>query len=158
MTIGKKTLTTTFILALILSVSFAACGEEEKKQTTQTQSREEGLSLEVNAQDFSNSYHADKKVAILDVRTPGEYEQFHIPGAKLIPVQDIMGKGESIVSEIPFQKDQQIYVICASGNRSYTATRILRSLGYSKSQSVRGGHRAWMSLGNKCETDYLVCK
>lgn len=63
---------------------------------------------------------------VIDVRTPDEYAQTHIPGAKLVPLDDISnGK----LGEIP-DKDQILLVYCRSGNRSGQAARKLIDLGY----------------------------
>lgn len=63
---------------------------------------------------------------ILDVRTPEEYRDEHIPGAINIPNEDI---GTKEPSELP-DKDQLILVYCRSGNRSKQASRKLAELGY----------------------------
>ena len=63
---------------------------------------------------------------ILDVRTPEEYRDGHIPGAINIPNEDI---GTKEPSELP-DKDQLIMVYCRSGNRSKQASRKLAELGY----------------------------
>ncbi|MCT4596908.1 MAG: rhodanese-like domain-containing protein [Vallitalea sp.] len=63
---------------------------------------------------------------ILDVRTQEEYNQGHIEGAKLLPVDSISaGKLEDLPN-----KDQIILVYCRSGNRSATATKALVNAGY----------------------------
>jgi rhodanese-related sulfurtransferase len=114
-------------------------------------------SLEISTAAFDKKYKANPNLQIIDVRTPGEYANFHIHGGVLLPVQEIMAEGEAIQSKIPFAKDSEIYVICRSGNRSFTATRILRSMGYTKVYSVNGGHSAWMNMGYTCESKELDC-
>ena len=63
---------------------------------------------------------------ILDVRTEQEYDMGHIPGAKLIPVDDINVKAPSILTD----KNAVILVYCRSGNRSKTASQALAEMGY----------------------------
>ncbi|MDA3899364.1 MAG: rhodanese-like domain-containing protein [Spirochaetes bacterium] len=63
---------------------------------------------------------------ILDVRTPEEFEQGHIPGAVLLPVQDILNNKLDLLPD----KGQIILVYCRSGNRSAHATRSLIREGY----------------------------
>src|SRR5512139_3241815 len=60
---------------------------------------------------------------ILDVRQPEEWNEFHIPDATLIP----LGELEARVQEVP--QDQEIVVVCRSGNRSATGRDILRDEG-----------------------------
>ena len=63
---------------------------------------------------------------ILDVRTPSEFADQHIPGAVNIPNETI---GTEQIPELP-DKDQQILVYCRSGNRSKQASEKLVALGY----------------------------
>ena len=77
---------------------------------------------------------------VLDVRERYEYEDGHVPGARLIPMSNVHAR----ISELP--RDQRIYVICASGNRSYTAAWWLTAAGLDAC-SVRGGTSDWMRCG-----------
>ena len=61
----------------------------------------------------------DAGAYILDVREPSEWQEYHIPGATLIP----LGELASRVSEVP--QDQEIVVVCRSGNRSQQGRDIL---------------------------------
>ncbi len=65
-------------------------------------------------------------IVLLDVRTREEYEEGHIEGAILIPL-DVL-KDE--VSDIIKDKDTMVFVYCRRGNRSNTAAGILSDLGY----------------------------
>ena len=63
---------------------------------------------------------------ILDVRTPEEFREQHIPDAINIPNETI---GTEEISELP-DKEQLILVYCRSGNRSKQASEKLWALGY----------------------------
>lgn len=63
---------------------------------------------------------------ILDVRTPEEFKEKHIPGAINIP-NEVIGKSE--IASLP-RKDQLILVYCRSGRRSKEAAEKLVALGY----------------------------
>ena len=63
---------------------------------------------------------------ILDVRTPEEYVEKHIPGAINVANETI---GTEAIPELP-DKDQLILVYCRSGNRSKQASEKLVALGY----------------------------
>lgn len=63
---------------------------------------------------------------ILDVRTPEEFAEAHIPNAINVPNENI---GESDIPELP-DKDQLIMVYCRSGRRSKEASAKLVKLGY----------------------------
>ncbi len=74
---------------------------------------------------------------ILDVREPYEYQLCHIEGAKLIPLGQLARR----LSELDRQND--IVVYCHVGERSATATKLLRSSGFGKVRNLKGGIKAW---------------
>lgn len=94
--------------------------------------------LEVDLDTFITA-HA-KGATVLDVRNPDEYEAGHVPGAVLIPLGEL---GERS-SEIP--DAEPLYVICAAGVRSLTATKALVDAGY-PALSVIGGTSGWIERG-----------
>ena len=75
---------------------------------------------------------------ILDVRTPEEFAEKHIPGALNIPNDTI---GMEPIPELP-DKDQLILVYCRSGNRSKQASEKLVTLGYTNIVEF-GGINDW---------------
>ncbi|TAN37574.1 MAG: pyridine nucleotide-disulfide oxidoreductase [Verrucomicrobia bacterium] len=76
---------------------------------------------------------------IVDVRSPQEFELWHIPGALNIP----LGKLRTRLTELP--KDKTIFVYCKVGFRSYLAYRLLRQRGYTCATLAGGANtfRAW---------------
>ncbi len=83
----------------------------------------------------------DKGAFVLDVREPEEWVEYHIPGATLIPLAQL----ENRLNEIP--TDQQVIVVCRSGNRSQVGRDILQGAGYESSTSMAGGMNQWMAAG-----------
>ncbi len=77
---------------------------------------------------------------LLDVRTPAEFAEGHIPGAVNIPVDSL----HSRLSEVP--SDLPVVVYCRSGNRSATAAQILDRAGYDSVYDL-GGILAWTAQG-----------
>ena len=75
---------------------------------------------------------------ILDVRTPEEFADKHIPGAVNIPNETI---GTEEIPELP-NKDQLILVYCRSGNRSKQASEKLADMGYTNVVEF-GGINSW---------------
>lgn len=73
----------------------------------------------------------------IDVRTPEEYAQGHVPGAVLIPLTELPAR----MGEIP--KDCKVYIICRSGNRSSNATLSLIDQQYDNVYNVGGGMLQW---------------
>ena len=70
---------------------------------------------------------SEKEYVILDVRTEEEFAEKHIPGAVLIPHDEIESRAEKELLD----KEKIILVYCRSGNRSKVASQILADLGYS---------------------------
>lgn len=75
---------------------------------------------------------------ILDVRTAQEFASGHIPGAMLLPNEDI---GTEEIAQLP-DKSQLILVYCRSGNRSKQAADKLVRLGYTNIVEF-GGINSW---------------
>jgi rhodanese-related sulfurtransferase len=84
-------------------------------------------------------------VVMLDVRTPEEYAQGHIPGITLIPLDQLSNR----LAEVP--KDKTLVVTCRSGNRSAQAAQLLRQQGYGNVHNMLGGIGAWQNAGYPVE-------
>ena len=74
---------------------------------------------------------------LVDVRTPEEYREGHIPGSINLPLQ-VMGLAERLVPN----KQTTVYVYCQSGGRSRQAAQVLRQMGYNNVENL-GGISAW---------------
>jgi rhodanese-related sulfurtransferase len=99
----------------------------------------EKLPLEISVAEASSL--RDAGAFILDVRQPEEWNENHIPGAMLIP----LGELASRVDELP--KEQEIVVVCRSGNRSAQGRDILLSAGFAEVTSMAGGINQWKAAG-----------
>ncbi len=93
---------------------------------------------EVDVATFADA-HTDG-APVLDVREPFEYVSGHVPGARLVP----MDRVHSVIPDLP--RDTPVYIICATGNRSYTAAGWLRGAGVD-AVSVAGGTSQWRTQG-----------
>ncbi len=90
--------------------------------------------------DDAREYLSDKtlqEVTILDVRQPGEYEEGHIPGAKLVPLPVLTDSLDEIDPSLP------VLVYCAIGGRSRVAAQTLAGKGYDQVINLTGGFKAW---------------
>lgn len=81
---------------------------------------------QIDMEEAEKIMQEEKDYIILDVRTPEEYEEGHIPHAINIPNETISTKDISELSN----KNQLILVYCRSGNRSKQAASKLSKLGY----------------------------
>jgi rhodanese-related sulfurtransferase len=83
----------------------------------------------------------DAGAFILDVRQPEEWDEFHIPDSTLIPLGELAAR----VEELP--RDQEIVVVCRSGNRSAQGRDILLDAGFTQATSMAGGVTQWRAAG-----------
>ena len=77
---------------------------------------------------------------LLDVRQPSEYEQGHIPGAKLIPLAELQSNMNAV------QSNRMTIVYCRSGNRSRSAVGMLNGAGIDDVYNMEGGILAYNGL------------
>lgn len=76
---------------------------------------------------------------ILDVRSPEEYAEGHVPGAINIPHDQL----NSRVAEIGSHKNKEVVLYCRSGKRAAMAADILHSAGFSKLLHLEGDMYGW---------------
>lgn len=75
---------------------------------------------------------------LLDVRTPAEFQEVHIPQARNLPLDKL--------DPAAFDKSQPLLVVCRSGGRGQKACEKLRAAGFTVS-NVEGGTLAWEQAG-----------
>jgi rhodanese-related sulfurtransferase/rubrerythrin len=80
---------------------------------------------------------APQEYSLIDVRQEWEYKEFHLPGARHIPLADLLDR----VSEIPL--DKPVLVYCLSGGRSRVAASLLEGQGFEDVTDMIGGIMAW---------------
>ncbi len=80
---------------------------------------------------------AGGNVVLLDVRTPEEHEERHIPGGLLLPLDEPAIFGPKAEKLLP-DRDAAILVYCRSGRRSRLAAEILAGLGYRNVRDLGG--------------------
>ena len=108
---------------------------------------------EIDPEELKKKIDNNEDIFLLDVRTPQEYEAWRISyenhnNPKLIPVDRLFMKDPALLEEIP--KDKEIVTVCAHGNRSMIAAKILTQLGYSV-KSVKGGMAGWNKVYDVAE-------
>jgi rhodanese-related sulfurtransferase/rubrerythrin len=83
--------------------------------------------------------HHENDYALIDVRQPGEYEQGHIPGARLLPLPELVQSMEALPT------DKQLVFYCHSGARSMAAASMAEEegLGAGDLINLNGGMMAW---------------
>jgi glyoxylase-like metal-dependent hydrolase (beta-lactamase superfamily II)/rhodanese-related sulfurtransferase len=82
-----------------------------------------------------------RKFALVDVRTPAEWNSGHVNGAVHVPLADLLENG------IDVEKDKPVVVMCGSGYRSNIAGSHLKKIGHKEVCSLAGGAMAWSRSG-----------
>ncbi len=95
----------------------------------------------VTAQELHDKITTDPATRIIDVRSPEEFAEGHIPHAINIPSNEIQAR----VKE--FESDAPVYIVCASGSRSMLATAFCVRAGMKHVVNVKDGTSAWQTAG-----------
>lgn len=82
-------------------------------------------------------------VQVLDVRSPEEFAQGHVPGAVNVPLEEVLATPRRFT-------DHGAHVICRSGGRSLQAAEAMTKAGV-HAVSVAGGTSAWIDSGRDIE-------
>ena len=98
--------------------------------------------IDLSVTEFSSKV-AEAGVITLDVRTPGEYAEGHLEGARLIDFQS--GNFENEISTL--DKNATYAVYCRSGNRSGQAVKVMHDAGFHNVYNLNGGVIDWANAG-----------
>ena len=131
------------VLVLLLIALAAAYFGRNSSQAAIPPATQISLPLEISVQEAYLKYQAGS--FFLDVREQSEWDAFHIPGASLIPLGELPGR----LNGLP--RDQQIVVVCRSGNRSQQGRDILLNAGFTNVTSMTGGVSGWSNAGYPIE-------
>lgn len=100
-----------------------------------------GIARDISATQANEMMQKNPQVFLLDVRTPGEYRQLRLEGARLIPIDQLLRR----IAELP--RDRPILVYCTVGARSSQVLRYLAGQGYPEVYNLYGGISAWQLRG-----------
>ncbi len=95
----------------------------------------------ITAADLKGMLDREDKIYLVDVREPNEYEIVSIPGAVLIPKDQILSG--AALEALP--QDRQIVLHCKSGARSAECLAALKNAGFSDAVHVGGGILSWIN-------------
>lgn len=107
------------LMTLVLVLTGCSNNKEEENMNVKTQY------VKISPAEAKEIMDNEESI-VLDVRTKDEYDQGHIEGAVLLPVDEISAKAEEVLKD----KKEKILVYCRSGNRSATAAKTLIEMGY----------------------------
>ena len=139
----KKRMTMLAVIAVAIVVMGGIAFAALRSGSSASETAQTALPSAINVEEAYKL--VEEGAFLLDVRTQEEWDDFHAPQATLIPLDEL----ESRVNEVP--SDQDIVVICNSGNRSQVGRDILLDAGLPNATSVDGGMQAWRTAGYPTE-------
>lgn len=98
----------------------------------------------VSYEELQQKLNEKAPIVLLDVRTQEEFDNGHIPGALLLPYDEIDKKAAQLLPE----KEKEIIIYCRSGRRSAIAKDSLEALGYTNVKDF-GGMNRWQGKVEK---------
>lgn len=134
------------LLSILLALLFpvlVACGSDAPADDTASPAGDTGV-VRMSAAEFEEAA-ARPGVVVLDVRTPEEYAEGHLPGAVNLDVSDpgfVDGLDE-------LDRDATYAVYCRTGSRSLAAAEAMREAGFDDVFDLEGGIEAWRSHGGR---------
>ena len=99
--------------------------------------KRDGYMIGISAESVQRKIQNGEDFVFLDVRSPQEYAQVHLPKSTLIP----LGVLRKRLAEIP--KDKEVITYCAISLRGYEASLILRAAGFTDVKVLDGGVAMW---------------
>lgn len=103
------------------------------------------MSTTITPNHLSRLLNENPDTALLDVRTPMEFESVHVTGAKLITLASV--SRTKVEHLFPKHASNPVYVICKSGTRARNAAEKLRQEGMQNLIVVEGGTDACVAAG-----------
>lgn len=97
----------------------------------------------IDAADLWTLMNSPSPPRVLDVRTPGEFGTVHMPGAYNVPLDLLREHRDEILSHL----DQDVVLVCRSGQRATQAEETLRRAGLTNVHILEGGISAWEADG-----------
>src|SRR4029079_3006322 len=93
---------------------------------------------EITATELNELLQSGKDVQLIDVRQPAEYNFARIPGAKLIPLGEIIARMDEL------DDSRELILQCTMGGRRAPSIMALETAGYiAQTPNLRGGITAW---------------
>jgi thioredoxin 1 len=112
-----------------------ACSNQQQAQAvTQTTDW-----VQLSAEAFNEKLKQTKDAILLDVRTPAEFSEAHIPNAKNVDWNDVNFKTEAT----QLDKSKPVFVYCLSGGRSASSVEFLLANGFKEVYELEGGIMKW---------------
>ena len=92
--------------------------------------------------DFQRLLAAQPGLVLLDVRTPAEFAEVHLPQARNVPLGSL--DAQLFLKSTPIPADQALYLTCLSGARAAKAAERFAEAGFERTVLILGGTKAWI--------------
>ena len=125
-----------FVLAVSLLLGLWACAGAN-----------DASGASISGDELASEIEAGKAPLVLDVRSEAEYRAGHIPGAILIPHDQLASR----VGELAGHENDEIVVHCKSGRRAAMAEQVLRDDGFTHVVDLQGHMDGWKAAGHPVE-------
>lgn len=96
----------------------------------------------VTASELLAKQQGGQAIDVVDVRTPVEFRELHVDGARLVPLDRLDAK-----TLMAGRNGEPLYLICRSGSRAKQACERILSAGFDNVVAVEGGTLAWEEAG-----------
>ena len=97
----------------------------------------------MKAKELLKRIESKRAPVIIDVRTGIEFKRGHVPGAINAPPRKILLK----TARLPKNKDTQLVIYCAHGQRAWVAKKLLAARGYANTALLEGHLTDWKKAG-----------
>ncbi len=101
--------------------------------------------ITISPQGLQKTTESQATPDVIDVRTPAEYREAHIPIATNVPLDQL--DPQEYMQSRNGSREQPLYIICQSGTRAKTACQKFIEQGYENVVCVEGGTKAWIEAG-----------
>ncbi len=99
----------------------------------------DNLLIDLDSEEFSKKIKEDNNGVLLDIRTPQEYNDGHIPNSILMNIYD-----STFADDIQkLDREKNYYLYCRSGNRSHHAGVLMKNLGFKNVSNLSSGLLDW---------------
>lgn len=99
----------------------------------------ENTLINLDSTSFSELLRNNKDGILLDIRTPMEHQQGHIPGSQILDISN-----PTFFSELTkLDKEKEYFLYCRSGSRSFTAGNQMLMLGFKNVNNLKAGLLDW---------------
>ena len=101
--------------------------------------KKKGNETDLDSKTFQDKFESTNGALLLDVRTPPEFKEGHLAGAVNIDIYD----AEFVDKIGTLDKSAPTFVYCRSGNRSGTAVRAMKQMGFDELYNLKRGIIDW---------------